>query len=142
MLAFGRRWGQLHSRLCPRGKQCHEVEEGSWDVCSYPPTHLAEALSGQQRIGRDGNGFRNNEVVVDALHLKAHLPEGIAGFFYMAGTSEHDRETVKRAHARFVAQYRFPNQHAPPLMELSLQSGGTQPFRLVQTEHEWRPGEG
>ena len=76
------------------------------------------------------------------LDWAASLPAGVAGFFYMAGTSEHDKWLLGQAHARFVKEYGFPNQHAPPLMELSLQSGGTQPFRLVQTEHEWRPGEG
>ena len=34
----------------------------------------------------------------------------------MAGTSEHDRSLVRQAHTRFVLQYRFPTQHAPPLL--------------------------
>lgn len=126
----------------PAGKQCQQVAVTSWDVCSYPPTHLADALKAQQQIGRERNGFRNNEVVIDALHMKSRMPEGIAGFFYMAGTAEHDREIVRQAHQRFVHEYGFPSQRNPPLMELSLDGGGSQPFRLVEMERKWRPGEG
>ena len=126
----------------PAGKQCHEVAVTSWDVCSYPPDRLEDALKAQQQVGRDRGSFRNNEVVIDALHMKSRLPEGIAGFFYMSGTSEHDRQSLKQWHKRFIEEYGFPPQHNPPLMELSLESGGSQPFRLVAMERKWSAGDG
>ena len=82
------------------------------------------------------------QVVIDLAHFTSRLPEGIAGFFYMTGTSEHDRAQIRREHSQFISQYHFPNQHAPPLMEFNLAGGGDSPFTLVPAEHTWAPGEG
>lgn len=124
----------------PRGAQCHELSRLT--SCSFPPDRLDAALQGQLRLSRERNGWRNNEVVLDMLDLVPRLPQAIAGFFYMSGSSEHDRQEMRRHHAAFVAKYGFPTQMNPPLMELDLESNTAQPFRLVPMEHQWMPGQG
>ena len=99
-------------------------------------------MSGQIQLHRERNGWRNNEAVVDLRRWVAGLPAGVAGFFYMQGTSEHDKQTLRRAHGAFLRQYAFPNQRGVPLMSLDLKGGGEQPFTLVPAEHDWKAGEG
>ena len=70
------------------------------------------------------------------------MPDAIAGFFFMAGASEHEQGEMRKTHNAFLAAYRFPTQRAPPLMALDLKNGGDAPFTLVPAEHSWAAGEG
>ena len=104
--------------------------------CPAPRDELGPVREADEAAG-DGEAAAAGE-----RDLTQHrLPQVIAGFFYMAGTSEHERDVVKQYHATFVSKYGFPVQHNPPLLELDLQNA-RMPLRLVPMEHEWSPGQG
>jgi len=110
----------------PPGQQCPEVHH-AWS-CSFPPTHLKEALQAQE----DRIGFlsRNNELVIDTSSIVSSLPHAIEGFFIAVGAGGPERSTVQVAHRAFLAAYRLDEAHAPPLVLLDLDSGGNLPFSL------------
>jgi hypothetical protein len=104
--------------------------------------HPFSRLWTQETLAGSHGGFRNNEIVLDMREHARRLPDAIEGFFYMKGTAEHDRLLLRQAHTAFIMQFRFPTQHAPPLMELDLSGGGDHPFTFVPVEHQWGAGEG
>ena len=109
----------------PAGQQCPDVRH-EWS-CSFPPTHLREALQAQELRFL----ARNNEMVVDLRSVERNLPDAIAGFFYCARSGTSEIQRVQRARADFLAYYGLSSERGPPLLVLDLSlAGGVRPFTV------------
>lgn len=100
----GNSMGHIGRAETPHG--CQKACEGSrWWDCSYPPERLEQALWANSPSGK------YNEVVIDAQHMKKHLPRSILGFFY---SDPSTRAKAAEVHRAFVAKYglkEFPLLH-------------------------------
>jgi hypothetical protein len=109
----------------PAGQQCPDVRH-EWS-CSFPPTHLREALQAQELRFL----ARNNEMVVDLRSVERNLPDAIAGFFYCARSGTSEIQRVQKARADFLAHYGLSSERGPPLLVLDLSlAGGVRPFTV------------
>ena len=75
--------------------------------CSFPPGQLRAALE----VNEAAKG-KYNEVVVDALHMKAQLPHSILGIFF---ASDFTREKAESIHRQFLEAYRMGAAQFPLL---------------------------
>ena len=114
-------------RLRAAGQQCPELGH-AWS-CSFPPTHLKEALEAQEH--RVDFLHRNNEIVIDLRPFEAALPHAIIGFFYNARSGEAERSKATSARLSFLAHYELSKEEGPPLYILDLPAGGNRPFSLA-----------
>lgn len=108
----------------PQGKTCPEMGH-TWS-CSFPPSHLREALQAQQ--DRADFKARNNEIVVDLRSVLEQLPDSIQGFFAMGG----DDLLARDARDKFLDEYGLAEADGPPLLRLDLDNGDdSSPFSLL-----------
>ena len=112
----------------PKGQWCPELHH-AWS-CSFPPTHLKEALQAQE--GRIDFRMRNNELVVDLSSVSANLPSAIEGFFYFPGSGAAERAKAAEARQAFLGMYGLTEADGPPLLLVDLSDGGGDaPFSLA-----------
>ena len=95
----------------------NECASGSEFDCSFSPERLQEALDMNSR------NRKYNEVVIDAQHMKAHLPRSLLGVFYVAGEGRDagdDKERATQIHQDFLSKYYQAGATAEfPLMQLT-----------------------
>jgi hypothetical protein len=103
----------------PVGRQCLSAGCTCWD-CSFPPEHLADALTTQIDTGVT----RHNEVVLDTRWILASLPRCVLAFF----TLGPDADELRATRAAFLREYALPAD-ASPLLNLDLHAA--QPFRSL-----------
>ena len=75
------------------------------------------------------NTWGHNEVVLDPASVTAALPESIAAIFYMAASSEGQKERARAIHRTFGTDY--PCVAAPPLVVLDPGAIQSEPFTLA-----------
>lgn len=86
--------------------------------CSYPPEALAAALEANVNVD---SRFKYNEVIVDALQMKALLPHSILGVFYLDDSSRAD---ATRIHRDFLVAFKGNiTAESFPLMHFSMRNG-------------------
>ena len=108
----------------PAGQTCADVHR-DW-LCSFPPSHIREALEAHARRG----GVKNNEFVVDTRSVVMGLPNAVEAFFFIRNGPSGEREHVEGARQAFVREFRLPEGQQPPLLQLDLHGGGLAPFSV------------
>ena len=104
-------------RGCAPARCCDSAACGYRDHgCSYPPAAVGEALEAQLNRGVPSH----NEIIVDNLHVRDHLPQAIAAFFYMAAST---REVARGFHERFLSDFGLSDEQCP-LLRLQLDGAG------------------
>jgi len=112
----------------PMGQQCPDLDRTY--ECSFPPTHLRDALMAQQ--ARHDYRDRNNEMVVDLRSMSSNLPNSIQAFFLLSTST--DEGYVRAARKTFLLDYGLTEDSGPPLLLLSFEGGsisGDAPFALA-----------
>lgn len=108
----------------PAGQQCQNVHH-SWS-CSWPPSHLKEAMRAQLAMGH-GHATRHNEFVVDTRSVEANLPHALLGFFYAAAGG---RSVASRVRGNFMRTFGLSAEQVP-LVHLNLHApSGVEAFTL------------
>ena len=94
---------------------CQQTQCEGWRTfdCSYTAEHMEEALTANAET------LKYNEVVVDAQHMKQHLPRALLGVFWTSGST---RELATRVHGEFLKHYQMTPESFP-LLHLSLDKG-------------------